>query len=153
MPAACDCDTLKFESALARANVIFSGRAEEVTTNWVSGGGKVTFRIDSSWKRIIPEYFTVNSLSPDQCGIDFREGVDYLVFVMKDFSYKTDRCSRSKLTSSASADLAMLGPGIPPGEVPETRKTIFMMSLAVLLSLLFVAFVVLRKRVFRKKKT
>ena len=47
---ACDCEKPTFQAAYDSANLIFVGKATEVTTNWMSGGWKATFVVENSWK-------------------------------------------------------------------------------------------------------
>lgn len=149
----CECEWIEVEDQVKASNVVFSGRVIDISTNWISGGSKITFAVDSSWVRKIPKYFTVNTGSESECGYLFQKSQPYLVYVVKEFSYKTNQCVRTQKLVEADKDLKVLGAGIAPGPVPGTDRFFIIMTVGVVLSMLFVLFVVLRKRIFKRGRS
>lgn len=145
------CDTLKtLDQDLADANVVILGEVVDVATNWVSGGLKVTFAVEKSWKRSIEKYTTVNTGTLAQGGFSFEKGQSYLVFIHKKFNLKVDRCSRAGPIAQMSAEIKALGEGFSTGNSPGATRVKWAFVILSLGSLLFVAWVVLRKK-FRKQ--
>ena len=147
--ADCKCDSLPtIQSAFNSANVVFLGAPASIIPNWISGGMKVTFKVEESWKRNIEKYFTLNVPEPANCGIAFDTDKKYLVFVSKNHAYFTDSCSRTQLLENAKADLSFLGKSIQPGVDSSPKTAMYLMGGLVLAGMAFVAFVVLRKKIF-----
>ena len=150
--ASCPCDSVAgIESAFESSNVIFLGKPASIIPNWMSGGMKITFNVEKSWKRGIEKFFTLNVPEPANCGIQFLENENYLVFVNKVFAYQTDSCSRTKLAVSAASDIAFLGKSIPAGRNSSLTKWIYILGGLVFAGVLFMAFVVFRKKIFPVK--
>lgn len=149
----CSCESPATpQAAIDGADIVFSGRVIQVTTNWMSGGMKFTFEVEECWKNRVDRYFFVNSgWESKDCGYLFEEGKEYLVFVHKKFTAKTDRCSGNQLLDAATEALAELGPGQPPSQSPNLPGMYLTLVIMGIASLLFVAFIVLRKRIFAPK--
>lgn len=149
----CPCDAPPEPvAASAAADIIFVGKVIRVNTNWMSGGMKFTFEVEQYWKHRVDQYFVVNSgWEERECGYLFESGKRYLVFAKKKFSAKTDRCAGNLLLEEATPIPAVLGPGNPPSSSPALPGMYLTLAVTGLLSVLFVAFVVLRKRLFHKK--
>ena len=143
------CDCLAPESpkeAFEQADKVIVGKVIDATTNWMSGGRKYSFEIKKSWKSSTDKFLIVNSGWDEECGFDFELGKEYLVYTYKKFSLKTDRCAGNKLLSEADEDLAFLGPGNPPTPSKMVNMLYWAITVPVILALIFIAFVVLRKR-------
>ena len=150
---ACDCpDTMNLDSALANANVIFRGKCLDKNTNWVSSGMKYTFVVDESWVRTIEPFTTINSPVVGNCGYPFQVGKEYLVYVNKKFSLKTTICDPTKPLDEAQADLEFLGPGLEISASPGAGALKIVLIVVPALALLFVLFIVLSGKIFKKKK-
>lgn len=148
---ACPCEeTPAFEEALKEANVVVRGTVLDVTTNPINTGLKVTLKVNRSWKRTIEHTVTISTPTPAQCGYDFRIGETYLVYVNKKFNLKTSSCDRTRALIQADSDLELLGEGYAPSASPGAKLFSILMLVMTLLGLLFVAFVVLRKRIFKR---
>ena len=150
LSASCPCDSIPgFESAYQSANVVFRGVPVKVIPNWVSGGLKATFRVSESWKRSIETWFTLNVPEPANCGISFTENKDWLVYVYKTHSYNTDSCSRTRPAARAAEDIVRLGKSMSPAVNSSINRWMLIMGGMVFAGMAFIAFVVMRKRIFR----
>lgn len=153
---ACDCDPNKtIEQHVKEASVVILGTCVNITTNPIKGGLNVSFNVDSSWNRAIEGVTTFNTNSDNQCGFRFELDKQYVVFGKKKHqSTRTSKCEPNVLYAEGGAEIvAQLGKGFSPGR-PELafKMTLIMLGLGVG-ALLFIAFVVLRKRIFPPKKT
>ncbi len=152
---ACNCDSTKtIEAHIADANVIVLGTCNNIITNPIKGGLNVSFQVDSSWNRAIEFNATFHTKPSDQCGFDFQVGKRYLVFGKKRHqTVETSQClPNTSMNEKGKTLLTRLGQGYPPG-----RKEMAMRMNLLLLGLgagglLLVGFVVLRKRIFRRKR-
>ncbi len=151
---ACNCDTTKtIEAHIADANVIVLGTCNNVNTNPIKGGVNVSFQVDSSWNRAIEPNATFHSNFANQCGAEFEVGKQYIVFGKKRHqTVETSKCEPNQLMDEeGEALLAILGQGFPPGR-PEMAMKMNLLILGLGVGgLLLVGFVVLRKKIFRKK--
>ena len=149
----CPCEAAPAPAAaIEAADIIFAGRIIRVSTNWMSGGMKFTFEVEQYWKKRVDRYFVVNSgWESLDCGYLFEDGERYLVFVRKKFTAKTDRCAGNQPLEDALPALELLGPGSLPATSPDLPGMYLGLAVLGLASLLFVAFVVLRKRLTGKK--
>ena len=126
---ACECsegpwtatDDLEFSEFVFRGVV--------TSLEWTDDGGyEVGFSVVTSWKGSVGSEITVWTPDPsDQCGYQFQEGVEYVVFVWDDTVWVTgsryvSSCSRTEPVATAGFDLAELGPGIKPD--PERHPPI-----------------------------
>lgn len=148
-----DCKSIPpFEEALEASSVVFAGTVVNVSTNPHKSGLNIVFQIDSSWKRTIEEVVTLHTGSSVQGGYPFSKGERYLVFARKKFqSLKVGGCSRTSAWNDSPDDLQRLGAGLPTGQSPGMQKMIILVGVLGIVGLLFVGFVVLRKRIFGKK--
>jgi hypothetical protein len=150
----CGCDPdAHWDDALSKASVVFVGTCMDATPNAIKGGMNVLFQIDSSWKRAIEPVATVHTNAAAQCGYPFEKGVRYIVFANKRHqTVETSICEpNQRHADGGAAVLARLGPGIAPGRTELAGNMNLMLVAAGLLGLVFVAFVVLRKRFVRAK--
>ena len=148
----CGCDSVaSFEAAYEKANIIFVGVCMDVVSNPIKGGLNILFQVDSSWKRGIEKVATVHTNSSNQCGYKFERNEKYIVFANKRHqTISTSECEPNELLSANSQlTFAKLGPGIAPGRPELARNLAVLLSGLVLASMIFVAFVVLRKK-FKK---
>lgn len=144
----CDCQPLSTEEAVAQADLIFKGTCTRVTTNWIAGGMKYSFAVEKAWKRRSDAHMIVNSGWESDCGFEFEEGQTYLVFANKKFSLQTTRCSGTTLYEDGSAYQSLLEEE-SEGEIaasPMVSMMIWTIAILGILSVVFVAFVVLKNR-------
>lgn len=156
LPAAnsCGCDsTATWDDAFTKSNIVFLGTCMDVIPNAIKGGLNVVFQVDSSWKRAIEQVTTVHTNSPNQCGYPFRHGQRYIVFANKRHqTVETSQCEPNQAyDDNGILTLRRLGKGFSPGRAGMAGKMDLMLLVLGGLGLLFLAFVVLRKR-FRKAK-
>ena len=146
---ACDCPELTFEESFENANVVFKGTVAEVATNWVSGGLKITFSVEKSWKRSVENYTTINTPVSNNCGYPFVQGETYIVWVNKKFSLQTTACERTQPWVDAGEDIEKLGAGISSGTSEQAKTLILMTSVLVIGGFLFLGIVIFRKKIFK----
>ena len=143
---ACECTPLSPVQARDSADIILSGTCVQVESNWISGGMKFAFQVDEYWKKRVDQLFIVTTPFQKECGVPFEEGKEYLIYVRKKFTPKTDICLGTKLLEVADADLALLG----PGSSPQPSTLIMPMYLTIgglcFLAMGILAFVVLKRR-------
>ncbi|MEM7035709.1 MAG: hypothetical protein AAF570_01945 [Bacteroidota bacterium] len=151
LSACCD-STRTWQSHFDEANVIFLGTCRDVSPNPIKGGLNILFEVDSSWKRRIEQVSTVHTNSEMQCGFPFRRGERYIVFGNKKHqAILTDACSPNVNITSETDFPPGLGQGFGPGRPEMARKMTLILIIMGALGMLFVAFVVLRKRIFGQK--
>ena len=153
---ACDCDPSKtIEQHIQEANVIVLGTCNNIITNAIKGGLNISFAVDSSWVRAIEPNATFHTNPGNQCGYEFEVGKKYIVFGKKRHqTVETSICQPNQLFSEdGEALMAKLGKGFPPGRPELAMKMNLLLLCLGLGGVLFVAFVVLRKRLFVKKGT
>jgi hypothetical protein len=151
---ACGCDTTQtWDAAFEKANVVFLGKCIDVTPNTIKGGLNVVFEVDSSWKRAIENFATVHTNSPNQCGYPFRRGSRYIVVANKRHqTIETSQCEPNQdFTDNGPLTLRRLGVGFAPGREGMAFKMDMMLLLLGFLGLLFLGFVVLRKRIQKQR--
>ena len=150
----CDCDSTKtWDSAFEKANVIFLGTCMDITPNTIKGGLNVVFQVDSSWKRATERVTTVHTNSPNQCGYPFKRNERYIVFANKRHqTVESSECEPNQpFEDNGILTLRRLGQGFSPGREGMANQMIVLMLALGVAGLLFLGFVVLRKR-FRKPK-
>ncbi|MFM2375503.1 MAG: hypothetical protein RLZZ165_600 [Bacteroidota bacterium] len=153
-PNPCRCDSAAtFESVLERANIAFLGTCIDITPNTNKGGLNVVFKVDSSWKRAIEPMATVHTNSPNQCGYPFRRGLRYIVIANKHHqTIETSECEfNQEWEENGVLTIQRLGKGFSPGRKGLAGKMNIMLIAMGAASLLFLAFVVLRKRMRKPK--
>ena len=163
---ACSCvEPKSVQDELSRSEAVFSGRVievkEERTNRYLSNA--VLFEISEIWKGGSESQIIIRTGSGGgDCGIQFKEGEDYLVYA-KSSSMYGDReelvtiiCDRTSVLAQAEEDLTILGEGkAPTNQVDLTRELnrissdIWMTVLGIGLLIIVVAFLVWRR--VRKK--
>lgn len=143
---ACDCTPLSPQAAYDSVDYVLVGTCVQTNTNWISGGMKYSFQVDSCWKKPTDRLFIVNTPFEKDCGVAFVEGEKYLVYVRRIFTPKTNQCLGSKPLSEAEADLAFLGKGVPPQSSDLIQPMYWTLGGLGLFSVLALAFIVLRNR-------
>lgn len=144
--------------ALKEADYGFTGKVIAVETNWISGGWKFTFQVDSSWKRAMEPVVIVNtgwekaSWKEKGCGYLFQQGQSYVVFVKRKFTPKTSVCSGNRLLNEVERELPMLGKSLPTRHSPQTGNMIWTMIGLGMFSFMFLAFVLFGRKLFFKGK-
>lgn len=151
----CGCDSATtFEQQYEAANVVVLGTCLRVNSNPIKGGLNVVFGVDSSWKRGIELTATVHTNSVGQCGVDFRPGERYLVFAHKKHqTIETSVCEYNFPAEGIDAEKLMkvLGKGFSPGRPEMARRMSMLVLFLGIGGLLFVAFVIFRKKIFKGK--
>lgn len=143
----CKCpDSLEVSHYYNQADLVVQGTVVRVTTNWMSGGWKYTFKVSQSWKRPTDDVLFVNSPWEKDCGYIFNEGDEYLVYITKGFTMKTFQCSGNILVSQANKHHQYLGQGFPPEPSSQITFMYWTISIMVGLSMVFLGFIVLKKR-------
>lgn len=143
---ACDCEKPTFQAAYDSANLIFVGKATEVTTNWMSGGWKATFVVENSWKMPTEGVLVVNTPWEKDCGVLFQVGQKYLIYAKKKFTTKTNVCHGTRLLSEANEDLQALGEGIKPTSKANASYFSALLMILSVLGFAFLAYVMMRGR-------
>lgn len=150
---ACDCPTLPLDSAYARANVVFVGTCMNVAPNPIKGDFNIVFQVDSSWKRQIEPVATIHTPSSN-CRFDFKPGKKYLVVGYKRHqTIHTDACATTMLLPEVlPTELGALGKAYQPGAREMIANMKWLLIALGAGGILFVALVVLRKRIWSAKK-
>ncbi len=150
----CGCDsTMTWDAAFDKSNVVFLGTCMDISPNTLKGGLNVLFQVDSSWKRVIEHVATVHTNSPNQCGYAFHRGERYIVVANKRHqTIETSECEPNQLYSdNGELILRRLGPGFAPGRPGfENKMNLILVGLG-LAGLLFLAVVVLRRKIWKPK--
>ncbi|WIV17381.1 LPXTG cell wall anchor domain-containing protein [Paenibacillus polygoni] len=162
---ACSCvEPISVQDELSRSEAVFSGRVIEVKEERTNGylSNTVLFEISEVWKGGSESQIIIRTGGGGgDCGIQFKEGEDYLVYA-KSSSMYGDReelvtiiCDRTSVLAQAAEDLTILGEGKAPteqvdlsGELNSISSNIWMTALGIVLIVL-VAFLVGRR--VRKK--
>ncbi|MEM6263020.1 MAG: hypothetical protein AAGI38_10970 [Bacteroidota bacterium] len=148
---ACDCPNPGLDSAFSRADLVFRGKVIGAETNWVSGGQKYSFEVLESWKNPTDKFLVANSPFEKNCGAVFDQGGTYLIFLKKKYNTKyTDACMGNLSEADASQELKLLGAGMPPASSEITKTMMWTVGILGVASLLFLVFVVLRKKIFKR---
>jgi len=112
-------------AAIARADAVFEGRVIESRVQRYDDGMLRTialrdanrFEVIRGWKGAdATEMIVYDNGHEASCGMHFRTGETYLVYAHADGkgNLHTSYCSRTAEVSDAAADMAALGPGVPP---------------------------------------
>ena len=127
---ACKCATPGPPSEeLSRSDLVFSGRVVSIAGLDGSDGAasdpdpeapdfvvySIEFDVETVWKGAVREtmYLTTNRDSAS-CGFTFQEDASYVVYAQDDLL--VNRCSRTRLLSEATQDVAELGEGSAPAD-------------------------------------
>jgi hypothetical protein len=121
-PAAFGCSCVEPQppaEALVESKTVFSGKALSISSN--EYGKLVTFDVDRAWKGISKDRVTASTPANSAgCGYEFEEGKEYLVYSnQEENALNVILCSRTQPLETASSDLAVLGQGYPPTQVPD----------------------------------
>jgi hypothetical protein len=121
---ACSCvPPPSVETALSRADVVFSGKVISVEEQRSLRGyitKKILFEVSQTWKGVNESQIIITTGSGGgDCGGAFSEGEEYLVYSRESDMYGkkqliTTICDRTVALSSANEDLGVLGEGKPP---------------------------------------
>lgn len=126
---ACSCaEPRAVEPELERSDAVFSGKVLSVKEKRQVNGymsKSVLFEVDRTWKG--PEtsqLIIVTGLGGGDCGYDFIEDREYLVYAQESNMYGAKSlasiiCSRTSELASAQEDLSILGEGKEPVEAVD----------------------------------
>lgn len=148
----CGCSPLSENQAIVEADLIFKGTCTYATTNWIAGGMKYSFAVEEAWKRRSDSHMIVNSGWEPDCGYRFEPGKTYLVFANKKFSLQTNRCAGTRVFEAEDSIYLSLKTmeEAPIIASPMVARMIWTIGILGVLSIVFVAFVVLRKKKFSR---
>ncbi|WP_134701103.1 hypothetical protein [Ammoniphilus sp. YIM 78166] len=107
---------------------------------------QVHFKVTNTWKGNVASAQTIATGFGDaDCGYEFKEGKEYIVYASKSSMYGVDKlsttiCRRTNELSSANEDLSVLGEGKPtePKATPidlEQKSYIWYVVIPLLLTL------------------
>lgn len=150
----CDCaQPPDITTAFEQSDAVVWGTLADATTNWMSGGGKLTFQVEWCWKKAVENYLPVNTPADPACAFPFEGGKYYLIFLEKKFSWKTTRCSGNLEVPELHTAIQLLGPGQAPGiDVSVTNRMMMFLIWSTIAGLLLVLFIVLRRKFLPKAK-
>ncbi|TLS50707.1 hypothetical protein FE782_18570 [Paenibacillus antri] len=105
-----------------RADAVFAGTVSEVKQNAQGYITKrVLFEVESTWKGVDETKVVIaTGGGGGDCGFDFKEGEQYLVYASNSKMYGDEEqlvsiiCDRTASLGAATADLDFLGEGRPP---------------------------------------
>lgn len=131
--SACSCAELpSVEEEFERSQAVFSGRVVDVREKRSLQGymtKSVLFEVTNTWKGVKQSQMIITTgQGGGDCGFDFKEGQDYLVYSNESTMYGAKSlvsiiCDRTNKMSSLQEDLKILGEGQPPiEEVDLTGK-------------------------------
>jgi hypothetical protein len=151
----CGCDPSRtWQDDYEKANVVVLATCMGQSSNPIKGGMNIVFQVDSSWKRKIEPVATIHTEASNQCGFPFKTGEKYLVWGNKRHqTISTTACEHNLLASEVEPEIwQKLGPGYGAGR-PELGRQMNLLLVAMGAGcVLFVGFIVLRKRIFGKRK-
>ncbi|NEU31742.1 hypothetical protein GN156_13305 [bacterium LRH843] len=124
MTSACSCVESSVEEQFDRSTAVFSGKVIDIREKKSKGRASksVLFEVIETWKGVQQSQIIITTgLGGGDCGIDFKEGEEYLVFASESTMYGTISlvsiiCDGTDNLSSSYDDLAILGEGQPPIE-------------------------------------
>lgn len=158
---ACSCAQLpSVAEELKGSNAVFSGKVVKIRERRNIKGYKVRsvlFEVENTWKGTKQSQVLITTgLGGGDCGYDFTEGHEYLVYAHDSTMYGSKSlvtviCNRTNELSSSKEDLKILGEGMQPTEeVDLTRspnKSLIYIWLAVFLVIgIIVIFLLKRKK-------
>jgi len=120
--SACSCAELPSAlQELENSEAVFSGKVVAINESGARSK-QVLFEVTNSWKGVEQTQIIINTgLGGGDCGIDFVEGVEYLVYANESTMYGKESlvsiiCDRTNKLSSLQDDLIVLGEGNVPTE-------------------------------------
>lgn len=131
---ACSCIELPAaEEEFKVSQAVFSGKVNKVMEDKSMKGyitKSVIFEVTNTWKGVNQTQVKIKTgQGGGDCGIDFLEGVEYLVYAKESEMYGakalvTTICDRTNKLTASTEDLKVLGKGNPPTEkVDLTEQT------------------------------
>ncbi|RTE11448.1 LPXTG cell wall anchor domain-containing protein [Paenibacillus whitsoniae] len=126
------------QDQLSRSQAVFAGRVMGVKEQRFLNGGMakaVRFEVSRVWKgEAASEIIIYTGSGGGDCGFDFKEGQEYLVYANPSSMYGdkellvTIICDRTKQLSQAQEDLAVLGEGRLPTKQVNLAWEYFQLS-------------------------
>ncbi|MBW8351559.1 hypothetical protein K0H71_19260 [Bacillus sp. IITD106] len=130
---ACSCAEIpSVEDELERSKVVFIGKVLSIKQIKNSNGYapySVLFDVSSVWKGPKHSEITIlTGLGGGDCGFEFKEGEEYLVYANESTMYGPDSlvttiCNRTNILSSSHGDLEKLGEDLPPNGKTEINES------------------------------
>jgi hypothetical protein len=91
--------------ALKTSDIVFTGEIVEIVNESSSDEEKITFKVESVWKRDVGETFTLTTYR-QSCGFFGEVGEKYLIYAYKrKETFTTNGCTRSRFLDDAAEDL------------------------------------------------
>lgn len=122
---ACSCsEPAPVPEEVARVAAVFEGTVRAVGPSSAVALA-VDFEVSRRWKGEVSRRQRVLTPSDEAaCGVSFTVGESYLVYALRqtDGALNAILCSRTRSRGDAAEDLALLGPGEPPMEVPASSS-------------------------------
>lgn len=124
--SACKCAELpSVEEEFERSQAVFSGKVVDIREKRSLKGNitkSVLFEVSKTWKGVKQSQIIITTgQGGGDCGFDFKEGQDYLVYANESTMYGAKSlvsviCNRTNELRSSQEDLKILGVGQPPIE-------------------------------------
>ncbi|MBY0121832.1 hypothetical protein [Bacillus sp. S/N-304-OC-R1] len=131
---ACSCAELpSIEEEFDRSQAVFSGKVIRISETESMKGYRtktVLFEVINTWKGVTQSQIIIRTgQGGGDCGIDFIEGIEYLVYANESDMYGpkelvTIICDRTNKLSASQEDIQVLGAGTPPTEMVDLTKKI-----------------------------
>ncbi len=131
--SACSCVELpSVKEEMDRSKAVFSGKVVGIKEKRSLKGDtstSVLFDVTKTWKGVRQSQIIINTgLSNADCGFDFTEGQEYLVYAKESTMYGakslvTTICDRTNGFDASKEDLKILGGGTPPTEKADLSGT------------------------------
>ncbi|SHG92724.1 hypothetical protein [Ornithinibacillus halophilus] len=130
---ACDCAVEQsVNDEYDQSFAVFKGEVLKIKED--NSTKDVVIEVEEIWKGIDESQIIIRTgLGGGDCGVNFQEGHDYLVYARNTKLYgseylQTNSCDRTDRLSGAEEDIAILGIGEPPGKqvdlINENNKMI-----------------------------
>lgn len=131
MASACECAELpSVEAEFENSKAVFSGKVIDIREKGSLKGYRsksVLFEVKNTWKGVTQSQIIITTgQGGGDCGIDFKEGEEYLVYANDSTMYGKKTlvsiiCDRTNDLKSSQEDLEILGEGRAPTETIDFR--------------------------------
>lgn len=152
LSAQVECDCTQFNNRDTLSDLIFWGKVEKITTNNISSGIKVAFRVDSVYQGKTDILCIIGAPYPKHtCGFTFEEGEYYLVTAYLNRSYKTNSCLKTIRTTKPEKYIKLPAYSVKSNESnKDLIKNDLILIFSVFAGLLLFVIVLLKNRGKRK---
>jgi hypothetical protein len=152
LSAQVECDCTQFNKRDTLSDLIFWGKVEKITTNNISSGIKIAFRVDSVYQGKTDILCIIGAPYPKHaCGFTFEEGDYYLVTAYLNRSFKTNSCLKTIKTTNPGKFVKLPAYLVKPNEQnKDLIKNDLILIFSVFAGLLLFVIVLLKNRGKRK---